>query len=42
MAVEIVPKLVILGIGGFFYVSVDIIIPGVGGNIFLSKDVLVK
>ena len=42
MAAEITLELVILGIGFFFYISVNIIMPGAGSNTFLSRDVLVK
>ena len=42
IAVEITPELVILGIGFFFCVGIDVIMPGVGGNTFLFRDVLVK
>ena len=42
MAVEITPKLIILGIGFFFYTGINIIMPGASGNTFLSKDILAK
>ena len=42
MAAEIIPKLIILGIGFFFYIGIDIIVPGIGGNTFPFKDMLAK
>ena len=44
MAIEIIFKLVFLGIDFFFYISINIIVPGVGvnGNTFLSRDILAK
>ena len=42
MAVKVILKVVISGIGFFFYLGIDVIMPGVNGNAFLSRNVLAK
>ena len=42
MAAEIIPELVISGIGFFFCTGIYVIVPGAVSNTFPSKDVLIK